>query len=157
MTDCPDGEDEEDCPPEVEEKEDGEESSPEQSSSESSSSSPDSSSSSPRPVSAPRSCGRAEFQCRERHFCIHSAWLCDGDQDCPDGSDEVGAIELSTEFVKVSTIFQDGLKNLMFSPQSDAVCAGLRVDCGVGEFRCADGRQCLGRDQVSCDWWRLVT
>ena len=94
FADCPDGEDEEDCPPEVEEKEDGEESSPEQSSSESSSSSSPDSSSSPRPVSAPRSCGRAEFQCRERHFCIHSAWLCDGDQDCPDGSDEVGAIEL---------------------------------------------------------------
>ena len=106
--DCPDGEDEEDCPPVAEEEDDEEESSPPPSS-ESSSSSPDSSSSSPRPVSAPRSCGRAEFQCRERHFCIHSAWLCDGDQDCPDGSDEVGSIELSTEFVNVFTIFEDAI------------------------------------------------
>ena len=34
-------------------------------------------------------CLETEFQCREKHFCIHGAWTCDGDRDCPDGSDEV--------------------------------------------------------------------
>ena len=34
-------------------------------------------------------CLETEFQCKEKHFCIHGAWTCDGDRDCPDGSDEV--------------------------------------------------------------------
>ena len=33
-------------------------------------------------------CTENEFVCRDRHFCIHEAWTCDGDKDCPDGTDE---------------------------------------------------------------------
>ena len=39
-------------------------------------------------------CKDSEFQCKEKHFCIHDAWTCDGDQDCPDGSDEVKPITI---------------------------------------------------------------
>lgn len=33
-------------------------------------------------------CNQREFECMDRMSCIHQAWLCDGDRDCPDGSDE---------------------------------------------------------------------
>jgi hypothetical protein len=33
-------------------------------------------------------CGDNEFRCLNRFYCIHNSWLCDGDNDCPDGSDE---------------------------------------------------------------------
>ena len=33
-------------------------------------------------------CKVDEFTCLEQHFCVHQSWTCDGDRDCPDGSDE---------------------------------------------------------------------
>ncbi len=33
-------------------------------------------------------CARTEFQCASRGYCVHHSWVCDGDDDCPDGSDE---------------------------------------------------------------------
>ena len=55
-------------------------------------------------------CKADEFACLEHHFCVHSSWTCDGDRDCPDGSDE------SQEVCK------DG------------------VECESDEFRCGDGK-----------------
>jgi len=66
-------------------------------------------------------CLETEFQCREKHFCIHGAWTCDGDRDCPDGSDE-----------------------------DEAMCADRRVVCSAAEFSCSNGLQCLAADQA-CD------
>lgn len=34
------------------------------------------------------SCLPTSFQCRTSGFCVPLIWRCDGDQDCPDGSDE---------------------------------------------------------------------
>ena len=33
-------------------------------------------------------CTDTEFRCLNKFYCIHKTWLCDGDTDCPDGSDE---------------------------------------------------------------------
>jgi hypothetical protein len=33
-------------------------------------------------------CKADEFACLEHYFCVHRSWTCDGDRDCPDGSDE---------------------------------------------------------------------
>ena len=55
-------------------------------------------------------CKADEFVCLEHHFCVHSSWTCDGDRDCPDGSDE------SQEVCK------DG------------------VECESEEFRCDDSQ-----------------
>uniref|UniRef100_A0AAR2L6Z9 EGF-like domain-containing protein n=1 Tax=Pygocentrus nattereri TaxID=42514 RepID=A0AAR2L6Z9_PYGNA len=35
----------------------------------------------------PRRCGSEDFQCRNQR-CVRAAWICDGDDDCLDGSDE---------------------------------------------------------------------
>lgn len=34
------------------------------------------------------SCSPTSFQCRTSGFCVPLILRCDGDQDCPDGSDE---------------------------------------------------------------------
>ncbi|KAB7497277.1 Antigen [Armadillidium nasatum] len=33
-------------------------------------------------------CPKSMYQCRISKNCIHLAWICDGVQDCLDGSDE---------------------------------------------------------------------
>ena len=55
-------------------------------------------------------CKADEFACLEHHFCVHSSWTCDGDRDCPDGSDEG------------QEVCKDG------------------VGCESDEFRCGDGQ-----------------
>lgn len=33
-------------------------------------------------------CGEHSFKCKSTGRCVSEAWHCDGDEDCPDGSDE---------------------------------------------------------------------
>lgn len=37
-------------------------------------------------------CDIGEFHCRDGKTCVPEAWLCDGEPDCPDDSDESDAI-----------------------------------------------------------------
>lgn len=37
-------------------------------------------------------CDIGEFHCHDRKTCIPEAWLCDGEPDCPDDSDETDAM-----------------------------------------------------------------
>lgn len=37
-------------------------------------------------------CDIGEFHCRDRTTCVPEAWLCDGEPDCPDDSDETDII-----------------------------------------------------------------
>lgn len=37
-------------------------------------------------------CGEHSFKCKSTGRCVSAAWHCDGDEDCPDGSDEDSAL-----------------------------------------------------------------
>ena len=71
-------------------------------------------------------CKAEEFQCLEQHFCVHSSWTCDGDRDCPDGSDE--SQEVCKEGIECeSDQFMCG----------DGQCIPEHLHCD-GEDHCAD-------------------
>jgi hypothetical protein len=69
---------------------------------------------------AKRHCEPNEFRCRNDK-CVQKMWLCDGDDDCGDGSDE---------------------QNCGQRQPGDM--------CQPTEFRCADGRQCVPQS-FQCD------
>lgn len=40
-------------------------------------------------VLARRTCASNQFACSDELFCVPGGWLCDGEEDCVDGSDEL--------------------------------------------------------------------
>ncbi|KAJ4934910.1 hypothetical protein JOQ06_007691, partial [Pogonophryne albipinna] len=36
----------------------------------------------------PKTCSPKQFVCKDQVTCISKGWRCDGEKDCPDGSDE---------------------------------------------------------------------
>lgn len=102
-------------------------------------------------------CLDSEFQCVGSRRCIPSLWLCDNEDDCGDGSDELCPITCPPEQFRCSggaclpvELRCNGHPDC--ADQSDEeFCAPVTVipGCVPGEFRCANGR-CLSAAKV-CD------
>ena len=115
-------------------------------------------------------CAGDELPCADDAQCVHESWVCDGEADCPNGSDETGCpFEcLPIEFACES----DG----HCIPRAWACDGGedcedgsdelaCRFICDEGRYTCADGGQCVeegdicddfpdcfdGSDEVGCD------
>ena len=73
----------------------------------------------------PSSCSSFQFQCVASRVCIPSAWICDSDRDCSDGSDEVNCNGTSAPCAG-------------FQCNSTSVCLSSDVRCN-GYIDCDDG------------------
>ncbi|KAB1259261.1 CD320 antigen [Camelus dromedarius] len=83
-------------------------------------------------------CPSTEFQCRTEGHCIPLMWRCDGDQDCPDGSDEE---ECSIEPPTGSACSCDSLADCPGGINKNVNCGPPL--CPEGELHCALGDACI--------------
>ena len=87
----------------------------------------------------PERCEAEQFQCEDGGGCAEAAWLCDGDADCSDGSDEADCPAGS----------QCGL-NMMKCSGSAQLCIPRDQLCD-GNKDCPDGSDETDCPHLSCD------
>ncbi|XP_077410354.1 SCO-spondin [Vanacampus margaritifer] len=107
----------------------------------------------------PPTCLESEFSCVSGR-CIPSQWLCDNEDDCGDGSDEICPFTCSPEHFRCTSTPSGPCLNLALrcdghpdcADQSDEEFCGPATPvplCPPGEFQCASGK-CLSASRV-CD------
>ncbi|VDN01460.1 unnamed protein product [Thelazia callipaeda] len=94
-------------------------------------------------------CGLVEFECRRNKKCISLTYLCDGDDDCGDGTDE--GIETCADFKCASADHFKCHSNQCID--KNWVCDG-EADCVAGddedEVQCKDKPSCNSRNKFMC-------
>ncbi|XP_060807225.1 prolow-density lipoprotein receptor-related protein 1 [Amyelois transitella] len=100
-------------------------------------------------------CQPGHFHCG-RGVCIDAQYMCDGDDDCPDGSDEDSSptgpcanrtcselyMQCDVNRCIPRTWVCDGLKDCVDgTDESPAACQA--ASCGAAQFQCAASRRCL--------------
>lgn len=80
----------------------------------------------------PMSCVQAEYLCKDGITCVHRSWICDGEQDCPGGDDE------------------------MMPNCQNITCRADQFQCAdksciAGHFHCSGKSECRdGSDELNC-------
>ncbi|XP_063588533.1 sortilin-related receptor-like isoform X2 [Penaeus indicus] len=99
----------------------------------------------------PLECQQNEFRCSSGNQCIRRWWICDGEEDCGDGSDEDGCDVTSSSTVSSTTSFTTSTSTPAPPCGSDQIRCRLG-GCILSFWRCDGERDCFdGSDEEDCN------
>ncbi|ETE71769.1 Low-density lipoprotein receptor-related protein 1B, partial [Ophiophagus hannah] len=100
-------------------------------------------------------CEVGEFLCHDRVSCVSQNWLCDGDPDCPDESDEASykKVQCFHEMTKETMKYEQPTKmninfmslNVFFSSHGPEK---IEFKCPLNHIKCTGSNRCIHMSQL---------